>query len=377
VGGSHAAMKVLAIASSGGLGGAELSLIDFLRQRPPHVDVSVLIIGDGPLHARLQREGVPAHVAAGYEGRPTPAQLMRFTRSLRRRLVSSPPDVVWALGIKAACLSVAASRLAGVPVVWHKVDFSLDRTLARPLALAVDGVISVSDAVADALGPLRGHRLLAVVGQPVRLSSELNLTPNAREPTIGTLATLIPYKGHAHIIEAGALLSREFPNLCVVLAGAPSPAHPGYAAELVRLCDELNMSDRVAFLDFVEDVSEVLRRLTVFVNATWRDENGFGREGLSAAMLEASWVGLPVVATRGGGSAEALLEGRTGVLAEPADPADLARAIAPYLRDAGLAASAGAAGSDFVRARFAPKTLAARLFHALERAARGHAAPRR
>jgi phosphatidylinositol alpha-1,6-mannosyltransferase len=115
----------------------------------------------------------------------------------------------------------------------------------------------------------------------------------------------------------------------------------------------------------------------VFVNATWRDERGFGREGLSAAMLEASWVGLPVVATRGGGSTEALLEGQTGVLAEPADPADLARAIAPYLRDAGLAASVGAAGRDFVRARFAPKILAARLFQALERAAWGRAAPRR
>jgi glycosyltransferase involved in cell wall biosynthesis len=370
-------MKVLAIASSGGLGGAELSLIEFLRQRPPHVEVSALIIGDGPLRARLQREGVPVDVATGYAGRPTPAQLMRFTRWLRGRLVSRRPDVVWAIGIKAAFLSVAASRLSRVPVVWHKVDFSLDRTLAPPLAAAVDGVISVSDAVADALGPLLGHRLLAVVGPPVRLSSELNLTPNAREPTIGTLATLIPYKGQAHIIEAAALLSREFPNLSVVLAGAPSPAHPGYPGELARLCDELNMSDRVAFNDFVEDVSEVLRRLTVFVNATWRDERGFGREGLSAAMLEASWVGLPVVATRGGGSTEALLEGKTGVLAEPADPAGLARAIAPYLRDAGLAASVGAAGRDFVRARFAPKILAARLFQALERAAWGRAAPRR
>jgi hypothetical protein len=370
-------MKVLAIAPTGELGGAELALIEFLRQRPPDLDVSVLVIGDGPLHARLRRLGVPAQVAKGYAGRPTPAQLVRFTRSLARLLASSRPDVVWAIGIKSASLSVVASRLSRVPVVWHKVDFSLDRTLARPLALAVNGVISVSDAVADALGPLRARRLLTVVGPPVRLSAELNLTPNAHEPTIGTLATLIPYKGQAHIIEAAALLSQEFPNLSVVLAGAPSPAHPGYRAELERLCDQRNMSHRVVFSDFVEDVSQVLRRLTVFVNATWRDESGFGREGLSAAMLEASWVGLPVVATRGGGSAEGLLDGRTGVLAEPGDPAGLARAIAPYLRDAGLAGSAGAAGRDFVRARFAPKIVATRLFEALETVAWGRAAPRR
>ena len=106
----------------------------------------------------------------------------------------------------------------------------------------------------------------------------------------------------------------------------------------------LGMADRLELTGFVEDVTEILSRLTVFVMATYRDGFGFGAEGLSGAMVEASWAGLPVVATRGGGSPEGMREGVTGTLAEPSDPADLARGIAPYLRDAELAAQCGRGG---------------------------------
>lgn len=362
-------MKVMAIASSGGLGGAELSLAEFLRQRPPDVQAVVVLVEDGPLRGRMEQQGLAPRVAKGYEGRPTPAQLARFTRSLLGLLAETRPDVVWAMGLKAATLAVPACRLAGVPIVWHKVDFSLDGTLTRPLGAAVNGVVSVSEAVADALGPLRSHRLLSVVGPGVRLPDELSFAPNERRPTIGTLATLIPYKGQHHIIEAAGLLSAEFPQLQVVLAGGPSPAHPGYPDELRRLADSLGIADQVDFTGFVDDVSQILQRLTVFVNATWRDESGFGLEGLSGAMLEASWVGLPVVATRGGGTAEGLREGVTGTLAEPADPASLARSIAPYLRNLKLARSTGEAGREFTRERFGTEVTAARLFQALADAA--------
>jgi glycosyltransferase involved in cell wall biosynthesis len=93
-------------------------------------------------------------------------------------------------------------------------------------------------------------------------------------------------------------------------------------------------------------------------------------EGLSGAMLEASWVGLPVVATRGGGTPEGLKDGVSGTLVDPADPVGMAGAIAPYLRDPELARGAGEAGRRFTREHFAPEVAAARLFEALGNAAR-------
>jgi glycosyltransferase involved in cell wall biosynthesis len=364
-------MNLLAISSYGALGGGELSLAEFLVHRPADVRPVALLVEDGPLRGHLLRRNVPTWAAEGYDGRPSMIQLGRFTRSLLRLLAATRPDVVWATGLKAAYMAVPACRSTRVPLVWHKVDFSLDDVLTRPLATSVDGVISVSEAVADAMGPrLRRRKLLAVVGPPVRLPHGFRVLPNSQEPTIGTLATLTPIKGQRQLIEAAGMLSGEFPRLRVLLAGGASPDHPLYEAELLELARSVGLQQRLELPGFVEDVRETLGRLTVFVNATYRDERGFGREGLSGAMLEASWAGLPVVATRGGGTAEGVLDGLTGALVAPRDPGAIARAVAPYLREHGRAVQAGEAGARFARERFSPEVSAGRLFDALARAAR-------
>jgi glycosyltransferase involved in cell wall biosynthesis len=186
---------------------------------------------------------------------------------------------------------------------------------------------------------------------------------------IGTLGRLVPYKGHHHLVRAAALLSDDFPGLRVVLAGVPEPQYPGYRESLVDLGRELGLGDRLELPGFVPP-ADVLERLSVFVNATFRDEEGFGFEGLSGAMLEASWAGIPVVATLGGGTAEGVADGQTGTLVAQADPQLLADAIRPYLIDPELAARTGDAGARFARERFAPPVVAARLFELLAVAAR-------
>ncbi|MGI8511013.1 MAG: glycosyltransferase family 4 protein [Solirubrobacteraceae bacterium] len=366
-------MRVLAVASYGTLGGAELALVEFLEHRPADVEPHSLLVEDGPLRARLAERGVPVWTAAGYEGRPGPADMGRFSRSLAPLLRELGPDVVWAVGLKAATLAAPACRLTRTPLMWHKVDFSLDGRVTKPLGLAVNGVVSVSEAAAEALGPLKGRRLVDVVGPPVPLPRDLRVVPQESPPAIGTLGRLIPIKGQHHIIRAAALLCEEFPDLQVVLAGEGSPAYPDHPAALRELARETGLRDRVEFAGFVDPAS-ALARLTVFVNATYRDEQGYGWEGLSGAMLEASWAGLPVVATRAGGTAEGVRDGITGTLVDEADPAQLAAAIGPYLRDHELARRIGAAGAAFARGHFAPEVVAARLFSALARLAEGRGA---
>lgn len=363
-------MKVLAVSSYGVLAGAELSLAQFLAHRPGHVEATALLVEDGPLREHLESIGVPAEGLDGLDGRPTPAGTARFTRALRRTIRRERPDVVWATGLKAATLAVPGCRLTRTPVVWHKVDFSLDGKIARPLGAAVSGVIGVSHAVTEALGPSGRRKVLGVVGPPVRLPGEARVEP-AREPlAIGTLGRLIPIKGHEHIIRAGARLNDELGDVRVILAGDSSPDYPEWPARLRALGDELGLGDRLELAGFSTDVLGTLGRMTAFVNATYRDEHGFGWEGLSGAMLEASWAGLPVVAARGGGTAEGLVDGETGTLVERADGALIAAAAAPYLRDPELARRTGEAGRAFARGHFAPDRAAAKLFALLERAAR-------
>jgi glycosyltransferase involved in cell wall biosynthesis len=360
-------VKVLAVSSYGVLGGAELSLAAFVEHRPAGVEVEVLVLDKGPLEDMLAELGIPTRTAAWLSGRPDLPQLARFTRSLNRQLGSNRPDVVWAIGQKAALLAVPACRRRGVPVVWHKVDFSWDRQLAMPLALACDGVIGVSHAVLDPLGPLR-RRALGVVGVPIRLSEELESRPDPGRPLIGSLARLVPYKGLHHIIDAAGLLRDEFPELRLELAGGPVREHSGYRDELLALARRHDLADRIELSGFI-DPGTLLERLSVFVSATYRDDHGFGMEGLGAAVLEASWTGVPVVATAGGGTGEAVLDGLTGTMVEGPEPERLAPAIAAYLRDPELASRTGAAGREFARSRCRPAPISQRLFAMLARAA--------
>ncbi len=363
-------MRVLAVSSYGVLGGAELALLDFVRSRPAGVEVEVVCVTDGPLRAQLAAEGVPVW-AGDHAGRPTARSVARFGRAFGQLLDRRSPDVVWAIGAKAALLAAGSCRLRGVPLVWHKVDFSWDSLLARPLALAASGVIGVSEAVTEALGPLRERRVLGVVWPPIRLGEDLRSRPDAERPVIGTLARLAPYKGQHHIVRAAALLVPEFPRLRVLLAGGRVSEYPDYPEQLEALARELGVYERVELTGHLDDVGAALARLTVFVGATYRDEHGFGFEGLGLGAIEASWAGVPVVVARGGGAAETLIDGRTGTLVETADPALLAAAIAPYLRDRELRERTGAAGREFARAAgVRPGEASARLFSLLARCGR-------
>jgi len=360
-------VRVLAIASAGELGGAELALATFVAHRPADVEVAALIAGAGGLRPELERLGVEAREVPALRGRPTAASGLAFSRLLGQELRLLRPDVVWATGLRAATLAVGACRVRRVPLVWHKVDFTRDAQLARPLAAACRGVVAVSEAAAEALGPLRERRLLGVVGPPIRLDPDFIAAPDSTRPTIGTLGRLVPYKGHDRIIAAAGLLAADVANLHVVLAGAAAHEYPGYRAELERSIIAAGLEGRVELPGFVEP-REVLERLTVYVNATYRDLAGHGLEGLSGAMLEASWSGVPVVASRGGGTSEGVRDGETGTLVEAADPPLLAAAIRPYLLDPALAARTGGAGRAFAHHLFAPGPAAARLFGLLARA---------
>jgi glycosyltransferase involved in cell wall biosynthesis len=75
-------------------------------------------------------------------------------------------------------------------------------------------------------------------------------------------------------------------------------------------------------------------------------------EGLPYTLLEAMALGIPVIASRVGGLAEVIEDGRTGLLLPPEDAPALAAAIRQLQRDAGLRARLGAAALEIQRSRY-------------------------
>jgi len=98
-------------------------------------------------------------------------------------------------------------------------------------------------------------------------------------------------------------------------------------------------------------------------------------EGLSNVLLESMAAGVPVVATRVGGAAEAVEDGVTGLLVEPKEPGALAQGIHCLLKDRELARRYGCAGQRRMAERFGFDTAiqkTERLYQSLLKE-RGHA----
>ncbi|MEJ7892822.1 MAG: glycosyltransferase family 4 protein [Solirubrobacteraceae bacterium] len=108
-----------------------------------------------------------------------------------------------------------------------------------------------------------------------------------------------------------------------------------------HLAAELGLADRVHFPGSLteEQVRDRLGGGDVFVLASVVAADG-QMEGIPVALMEALACGVPVVATRLSGIPELVVDGETGLLAEPSDVAGIADALQRTLADpAGRAVS--------------------------------------
>jgi len=81
-------------------------------------------------------------------------------------------------------------------------------------------------------------------------------------------------------------------------------------------------------------------------------------EGLSNVLLESMAAGVPVVATRVGGTPEALEDGLSGLLVPPRDATALAAAISRLLGDPALALRLGQGGRRRIARSFSIESMA-------------------
>jgi glycosyltransferase involved in cell wall biosynthesis len=176
-------------------------------------------------------------------------------------------------------------------------------------------------------------------------------------PLIAAMGRLVPAKGQGDLIEAIALLRDTRPCNLVLLGEGED------RQRLETMAKELGISDRVAFAGFLRNPFPVLGSADVFVSPSHRES--FGN-----AIVEAMALGVPVVSTRVPCGPEWIVsDGSNGLLAEPWQPADLARQIDRVLEDAALRSALAAGGREAARA-YDTERVVARYEALLERIAR-------
>ena len=254
------------------------------------------------------------------------------------------------------------AKLSGCPVlVSSRRDMGIlraqkHRMAYRLIAPLFDRVTAVCDEVRafciqqDSLSPKKvvtlynGVDLKGVAaarnGTELRASEDLDGT----FPVVISVAHLRRIKGIDVLLNAAARVCREFPNATFLVVG--KVVEPEYAGELREQTRALGLTDRVRFLGNRSDVFSLLKMSDIFCLPS-------RSEGFSNALLEAMACGLPCVATRVGGNAEAIEEGGNGFLVDNSDAELIADRILTLARDPERARQMGAVSREIVQKKFA------------------------
>lgn len=189
----------------------------------------------------------------------------------------------------------------------------------------------------------------ALAARGAELRARLGIS--VQEQVVCSLGAITEGRGQDTLVRALALASRRGREWRLVIGGEAyeRPRDLEFSKRIRLLVRDLGLSERVIFAGAVDDAPALYAAAQVFVNPT-RVAESFGR-----AACEALAAACPVVATRVGGVAEALIHGETALLVDPDSPQALADAIGTLTEDAALASSMALAGGRDVARRFAPR----------------------
>jgi glycosyltransferase involved in cell wall biosynthesis len=142
------------------------------------------------------------------------------------------------------------------------------------------------------------------------------------------------------------------PSVHVLLVGdALFGEDEAYARQLHRQCDALNLTNRVHFLGFRDDVPALMSLVDVIAHTSTAPEP-FGR-----VIVEGMLAGTPVVATAAGGAREIINSGENGLLVPPADAAALRDALNQFLSAPDWAHHIADAARTTAQNRYSPEAM--------------------
>jgi glycosyltransferase involved in cell wall biosynthesis len=323
-------------------GGAALNATEVaLGARRFGIEVEYAGPPESLFYPHLEESGVPVlrlPLAPSYFNTGRDARALRALRGLLSR---GDYDVVHLHSAKAGVVGrLAAVRRAAVVYSPHSFSFVGDHSSLRTaVATTIErGLAPLSDAILCVCEWERKLALARHIAPPGRLRRIYNGCPSPPEgvevtpelarmreegPVIGAIAVLRRQKRLDILIEAAPAILAAEPSSHVVVVGN-GPDRESLWAQAASL--GLDREPRFRMLPFEGGSWRYLAGLDVFVlPSQW--------EALPIGVLEALASGVPQVATDVGGTAEAVVDGETGILVPPLRAGELARAVTSLLAD--------------------------------------------
>jgi glycosyltransferase involved in cell wall biosynthesis len=339
-------LKILHLITSLEVGGAQhgllLGLPRFDPDRYEHVICS--ITDRMQMAAQFRRAGIQVHTLG--LRRKTDLTVALRLRSLLKQL---RPDILHTYLLHSNVLGRIVGRLVGVPAVIGSERTigqagRLGRFITRltnPLtdAVEVNSEIGAS-AVEHDLGVspekielVRSGIDLNAYGGSLRrteIRTEFGLTDD--QHLVLYVGRLRPVKGVEYGIRSFASATERHNNMHMAVAGE------GEQLDYLRnLANELGLGEKTTFLGVRNDLPDLLSAADSVLMPSLN-------EGFPRTAIEAMAAGKPLIATRVGGTPEAITDNETGLLVPPADIDAMANALVELVGDPGLQSRLGTTG---------------------------------
>jgi glycosyltransferase involved in cell wall biosynthesis len=151
----------------------------------------------------------------------------------------------------------------------------------------------------------------------------------ANRPLFGITSRLDPQKGQDMALLALAELKKRNTDVALVIVGENTLHEANYLAVLKQMTQELEVSDRVHFAGYRENMEEIVASLDVLLMPSKCET--FGR-----VLIEAMASKTPVVATDAGGVPNIIQNSQDGLLVNPESVSELAAAMELLALDTSL-----------------------------------------
>ena len=146
-----------------------------------------------------------------------------------------------------------------------------------------------------------------------------------------TTGRLVRRKGHDMVIEALSTIAEQIPEVTYLIIG-DGPERD----RLEQLAIEHGVRDRVKFTGSISSTEELCTHYNLgdqFIMSSRILKMKGNVEGFGIVYMEAASCRIPIIAGDSGGVREAVLNGQTGVLVQPGEPAAIAEAVVQLYRD--------------------------------------------
>jgi glycosyltransferase involved in cell wall biosynthesis len=338
-----------------------------LARQGHRVTIYTRLDGTAPARAAILGRGISIEQVPAGPARPLPAeQAARHMPELARYVAAawqaSLPDVVHAFTWTSGLAALGAVRETPVPLVQtfgslaaaeHRAGAQVSASRLRLETLigrkAAVVLASSSDEAAELarLGVARPS--VRVI--PCGVDTDL-FAPVGERSGRGRSARLVASVSHGHPAGLPTILRvvAQLPDVELVIVGGPDGRHlprTGPFRDLARLAAELRIRGRVKFAGEVRQAAlpALLRSADVLVSASAYEPDGL-------AAIQAMACGTPVIAAAAGAPQDAIVDGTTGVLILPENPAMLAHRLRRLLATPALLQAYGIAGADRARSRY-------------------------